>query len=322
MKNKLKIIFVHLIISCATILVFGQDLKIKMEFSVLDENEKFFMDLKSSDIELLQNKKSLSIASIEYKNKNPLQVVIMIDASASQERTLPDEKKAAKYFIDNVLIEGKDKVAIVKFTGLVSLEQDLTSDFKRAKEQIEKIEFEPPPGYVGGGIVASNIPPKNSPVLAQGSTSIWDTVKQVSDVAAKVNISNYHKAIILISDGVNTYGDVKLKEAIETSIKNKIPVYAIGIGDDYYGGIDKGALKKITEQSSGISIIPKKKMEDLPQQLKKIEQALRFAYEITFSPNSASPRNSLQEAEIKIVNEELRKRKLKIIQPKGFFFPN
>lgn len=320
MKTKLKFLFFLLLFTAIS--ASAQEAKVKMQFGVFGENGNFFANLKASDIQILQNKKSLQLVSLEAKTENPLEIIIMIDASISQEKMLPVEKKAAEYFIDNVLNSGKDKVAIVQFTGKVSLEQDLTDDLAKAKEKIKKIEFEPPPGYVGGGIIAGISPPKNSDMQAMGSTSIWDSIIQVSQAVAKVKASNARRAVILISDGVNTFGDGKLKEAIAFSIKTGIPVYAIGIGDDLYGGIDKKTLKILTEQTNGVLIIPKKKLEDLPEQIKKFEQGLRSVYEVTFSTNSAVSKDALQEAEIEIINPELRKQKLEILQPKGFFLQN
>lgn len=126
----------------------------------------------------------------------------------------------------------------------------------------------------------------------------------------------------MISDGVNTFGKTKTTEVIEYSVKTKIPIYAIGIGDDFYDGIDKKTLKKITEETGGISIIPKKNLEDLSSLLKIVEQSLRSNYEVTFPTNISSLKDKMQEMKIEIANPELRKRKLQIIQPKGIFVPN
>lgn len=156
----------------------GQDKTIKFQFSVLDESEKFVSDLKTSDIQVLQGKKTLRIDSIASKAESPLEVVIMIDSSASQERMLPFEKKFAESIIDEILIKGKDKVAIVDFSGEVSLIQDLTDNFSQAKDGLKLIEFEPPPGFIGGGIIATQTPLKSQQIAA-GSTSIWDSTQDV-----------------------------------------------------------------------------------------------------------------------------------------------
>jgi VWFA-related protein len=314
---KYKITFSLLTILCLGNFVFSQETKSKLQFDVLDENGNFFKDLKTSDIQIA-GLKDLSLSLAADKS---LEIMIMIDASASQERMLPSEKKAAQTFIDDFLKAEKDKIGVVSFTGKVGLEQDLTSDFQKAKDQIGKIRFVPPSGYIGGGIIAGQTNSSKTQAIV-GSTSIWDSLIQVLEAFSKIQNSGAQRAIILISDGVNTFGKTKTKEAIELSIRTKIPVYAIGIGDDYYDGVDEKALKKITEETGGISIVPKKKLENLSQLLKIFEQSLRSNYEVTFTQNNSASNDKMQEMKIEIANPELRKKSLQIVQPKSVFVSN
>ncbi len=319
MKNIIVLVSIFLIYTVVSICVSAQTKEITAEFKVLDENGNFVSNLKSVDVSVSAGK----ISSLKLKTDNALEVAIMIDASASQEKTLPLERKAAESFIDIVLNSAKDKVSIVKFSGSISLVQDLTADFQKSKEQIGKIKFEPPPGYIGGGIVAGNAPPKKNQT-AQGSTSLWGSTKQILEAFSKMDSSNSKKAIIVITDGVNTYGDETLAEVIELSIKSKIPVYAIGIGDDFYDGVDEKNLKKITEATGGISITPKKNLKNLQGELKFIEQSMRSYYEFAFVTNLLGLENlkdKTQDLKIEIINPDLRTMKLRIIQPKIFYIP-
>lgn len=310
------LIFIVVILLLSFLTVSAQETNVKMQFGVYDTNGNFFNGLKSSDIKVKNEKADFKINSFELKTDKPLEIVIMIDASASQERMLPDEKKAAEIFIDTVLNKEKDKVAVVKFTGDVALVQDLTSDFAKAKQSLSLIEFEPPAGYVGGGIVAGKNPPDQ---LLKGSTSIYDSVNKVLGAFSKIENKESQKAIVLISDGVNTYGDTKLKESVNFSLKTKTPIYAIGIADEFYGKADKKSLEKLTEPTGGMFIIPKKKLADFPTQIEKFKVNLHSGYEFTFTINkSDSEKNKIQEIEIEIINPDLRKQKLRILQPKGF----
>lgn len=301
--------FVILLLSFLT--VSAQETEVKIHFGVYDNNGEFFNGLKSSDIRVKNDKADLKINLLELKIEKPLEIVIMIDASASQERMLPDEKKAAEIFIDTVLNKEKDKVAVVKFTGDVALVQDLTNDFAKAKQSLSLIEFEPPAGYVGGGIVAGKNPPDQ---LMKGSTSLFDSVNQVLEAFSKIENNNSQRAIILISDGVNTYGKVKSKEVINLSLKTQTPIYAIGIGDEFYDGVDKKSLEKLTEPTNGMYIIPKKKLADFSMQIEKFKLNLRSSYEFTVT---TSEKSKLQEIEIEIINPDLRKQKLRVLQSKG-----
>ncbi len=314
---KFKIIFSILTILCLANWIFSQETKSKLQFDVLDKNGNFFNDLKTNDIQIA----GIKDFSIDLVADNSLEIMILIDASASQEKMLPSEKTAAQTFINDFLKTGKDKTAVVSFSGEVSLQQDLTNDLQKAADQIGKIRFIAPSGYVGGGVVVGQ-PSANKNQSAVGSTSIWDSLIKVLEAFSKMQNNGTQRAVILISDGVNTFGRNNIREAIEFSIRTKIPVYAIGIGDDLYEGVDRNTLKKITEETGGISIFPKKKLGDLSQLLKIIEQSLRSNYELTFTPNASSSKDKMQEMKIEIVNPELRQRKLQIIQSKDVFVSN
>jgi len=319
MRGLFKTIYLLCLICLTANSYLAQENKVKIRFGILDENEKFLGNLQASDFQILQNKKPVSVLTLKAETENSLELVIMIDASISQENTLPDQKKAAEYLVDTILSKDKDKVAIVRFAGSVTLEQDFTNNFSEAKEQVREIKLQLPPDYPNEKIIVTQNPsPKNS-TSSPGSTSIWDSLKQVIKAFSTANGNNGRKAVIIITDGVNTSGNVKLKEVIELSIKTQIPIFAIAIGDEIYGGVDKQILKKITEETGGIVIVPKKKLADLEQQTEKIKQSLRSSYEVVFIANSPESKDALQGLKIKIINPSLRKRELKILQPKGFF---
>jgi VWFA-related protein len=297
-----------------TFQLFAQEQRITIPFSVLDKNEMFFAGLKSSDIQLLKN----TDISLELKTNNSLEIVIMIDTSGSQEKVLPFGKQIAEYVVENLLKSGKDKVSIVSFTGKVFVEFGLAGDLKAAKDKIRLITFSPPSGVLGGQAGTPQISDKIS--IIQGSTSIWESTKEVIKSLSSLPNNNSKRVVIIISDGVNTFGETKRNELTEYAIMTKIPVYTIGIGDDYYGGVDKNAMKKLAEQTGGVAIFPESEKE-LAKKLIAFESTLRSSYLATFSINSLLAKDKLQEAKIEITNQDLKKQKLVIIQPKGFFLP-
>ena len=301
-------IYLLVLISILTAMVSAQEKTVEFQFSVLDDNGNFASGLKTNDIQILQDKKALQFDLLELKAESPLEIVLMIDASASQERMLPFEKKIAEMFIDNVLTKEKDKIAIIKFTGEISLIQDFTNDLSKAKNQLKLVET----------VIVKPPFPSTSDQRVKGATSIWDSIINTISAFTKTKSIDSRQTVILISDGVNTFGNSKFKEVIDSSLKNQIPVFAIGIGDDFFEGVDKNTLKKLTEETNGILILPDENDKDLDKQIKILESGLHPNYKATFTVNQVKSKNSLQELKIKIVNPELRKKKLQIIQPKGF----
>ncbi|HLM62410.1 MAG TPA: VWA domain-containing protein [Pyrinomonadaceae bacterium] len=318
-RNK---VFTILLLFILPATIFPQQSESRISITVLDENDNFLTDLKLPDIQFLEEKQALPISAIELKNASSLEVVIMIDASASQEKTLPVEKQVAEYLIDNILKKEKDRVGIVKFSGTLLLEQNLTNDFALAKRRLDTIQFVPPTDYTPGGIVINKTPStKNTGGFREGATSIWDSVRQVAESLAKLQTDNSRRVIIVISDGINTYGETKLNEAIEFSLKKQIPIFSIGIGDEFYGGVDKEVLNNLSEQTGGISIFPNKKLDNLSKIMKRLEQSLRSFYQITFVPKENKLKKNSREIKIEIVKPQLRKRKLQIFPRKIYFLP-
>src|SRR6185295_18705222 len=220
-------------------------------FTAADKNKRFITDLKAEDIRIFEDGQPQDIFTFQQNIDLPLSLAILIDTSASEERTLPDEKEAARAFLENLLRPQRDEAAIVSFTGETTLEQGFTGSLERLRRAIDHVEFIPPSGYVGGGVVvAGSTPPiSDTNQMLAGSTAIWDAVWASSNDLLQISADNTRRAIILLTDGENTSGQMKIHEAIERAQKADALIYAIGIGDSYQGGVDEGALRKITEQT-------------------------------------------------------------------------
>lgn len=309
------------LLSCILFLAFsaaGQATDVTLRFSVLDNKNEAYAGLKPEDVRVFVNKREIQPKSLTFFHEAPLQILVLIDGSISQEKMIPDEKRVAENFIDQILKVKGDQVAVAKFTNAIYLVHDLSADLAAVKLKLREIEFEPPPGYAGThGIVIGPPPPNKTTPFPAGATSIFDSViKAISALEPVRTDGGSRKAILLISDGVNTYGDKKIKEAVEASIKANTPIFAVGMGDVFFGGIDKNTLRKLTEPTGGIAIISDKKLTNVPELLSKIENALRSGYELTFSTQAS---DSPVEISVEIANPQLKAKDLQIIHPKRLF---
>jgi Ca-activated chloride channel homolog len=128
-------------------------------FTAADKNRRFISDLKAEDIRVLEDGQPQEIFTFQTNIDLPLSLAILIDTSASEERTLPDEKAAARAFLENVIRGNRDEAAIVSFTGETTLEQGFTGNVDRLRRAVDRVEFVPPSGYIGGGVVVNGTPP-------------------------------------------------------------------------------------------------------------------------------------------------------------------
>jgi VWFA-related protein len=288
-------------------------------FSAADKHKRFVNTVRREDIRVLEDGQPQEVFTFQQNTDLPLSVAILIDTSGSEERTLPDEKAAARAFIESVVRPDKDEAAIVSFTGEVTLEQGFTGNIDRIRRAIERVEFVPPSGYIGGGVVVGSTPPiSDTNQILAGSTAIWDAVWATSNELLAESAENARRAIILLTDGEDTISQVKMHEAITRAQKADAFIYAIGIGDMYRGGVDEGSLRKITEQTGGRAYFPRSERE-LRDAFTQIQRDLREQYLVAYSPSNKARDGSYRRVEIEIVNPELRKQNLKLNYRPGYF---
>jgi VWFA-related protein len=287
-------------------------------FTAADKHKRFISTLKKEDIRILEDDKPQEIFTFQQNVDIPLSTAILIDCSASEERTLPDEKAAARSFLEAVLRPGKDEAAIVSFTGDVTLEQGFTGNIERLRRAIDRVEFVPPSGYIGGGIVVGGTPPISDTNQAlAGSTAIWDAVWATANELLQDSAENTRRAIILLSDGEDTISQVKMHDAIERAQKADALIYTIGIGDSYTFGVNEGALRKIAEQTGGRAYFPRSEKE-LRDAFNQIQRDLREQYLVAYAPSNKARDGSYRRIQIEVVNLELRKQ-LKLNHRAGYF---
>jgi Ca-activated chloride channel family protein len=254
----------------------------------------------------------------------PLSIAILVDCSISEERTLPEEKSAAQEFLEQVLRPNKDEAAIFSFTGEETLEQGFTGSRDRLRRAIDRVEFIPPAGYVGRGVVVQGSPggtgtPPISGTNNQlaGSTAIWDAVWATSNELLSESAEHTRRAIILLTDGADTSSQVKMHEAVARAEKADALIYAIGIGERYFYGIDEGALRKITDQTGGRAYFPHNERE-LREAFAQIQRDLREQYLLAYSPTNKNRDGSYRRIQIEVVNPDLIK-ELRLNYRQGYF---
>ena len=288
-------------------------------FTAADKNKRFISNLKAEDIRILEDGQPQEVFTFQQNIDLPLSIAILIDTSISEQRTLPDEKAAAQAFLENVMRASKDEAAVVSFTGDTTLEQGFTGNMDRLRRAIDRVEFIPPSGYVGGGVVVNGTPPiSGTNQSIAGSTAVWDAVWATSEELIGTSAEHTRRAIILLTDGDDTSSRMKMHEAIERALKADALIYAIGIGDRYTFNVNEGALRKIAEQTGGRAYFPKHE-RDLNDAFMQIQKDLREQYLVAYSPTNKARDGSYRKIEIEVVNPELKQQNLKLNYRAGYF---
>jgi VWFA-related protein len=288
-------------------------------FTAVDRNKRFVTTIKQGDIRVLEDGVEQKVFTFQRETDRPLSLAILIDVSASEERTLPEEKSAAQQFVDAVIRPQKDEVAVLSFTGDTTLEQGLTGSTARVRRAIDRVEFQPPSGYIGGGLVVPGTPPiSGSNQSLAGSTAIWDAIWVTSDEVLSETSDKTRRAIILLTDGEDTSSRKHVSDAVDMALKADAIIYAIGIGDNYFDGVNKGVLNKITERTGGRAYFPRNE-EDLRVAFAQIQDELRSQYLVAYSPTNKAKDGTFRKVQVEVTNPDLRKENLRLTYRQGYF---
>ena len=263
-------------------------------FTALDKQHRFVITLRQEDIRVLEDGVPQEIFTFSQEADLPLSLALLIDVSSSEEDMLPIEKTAAKAFINAVIHSGKDRAAIAWFTSGMVVEQNLTDDAVQLPQSIDRIRS------------------------TKGSTSIWDALWITSDEVLAKAPAGMRRAIILLSDGVDTTSEKKMKEAVDRALDMEVTIYSLGIGDRKRFSVNEDALRKVSERTGGHAYFPRTEA-DLRAAFAEIQQELRSQYLVAYTPRYKSDAGLYHRVQIEVINPEMHKQKLRLTYRQGYF---
>ena len=281
----------------------------QIRFSVVYKDGRPFHDLKPEQIRIRWNGESIQPASLETVDGSRA-LLILMDASLSQVRVLPEEKNAAEQVIRVVARRDRDHAGVAKFNARVESVHPISPDLDSVLAGIKKVRIDIPAGYLPGQVMVINgLPTSSGPPSAQllaAAGAFFDAVGIAASELAKTDIPD--KILVIVSDGNNTYGEMKLKEAIAIAAKARVRLFAIGIADPEYEDVDERTLRGLTDSTGGIAVRLSKRTK-LADAISQIDNVVRSTYVATMPTSS-----SVSEISIEIVDRELKGR-LKVISP-------
>jgi VWFA-related protein len=288
-------------------------------FTATDKQNRFITTLRQEDLRLVEDGVPQQITTFQRETDRPLALAFLIDVSGSEERTLPQEKAAARSFIETVLQSNKDQAAIIPFTGPAFLEQGLTRDVFSIYRALERIEVALP-SYLGSGRPLSGIasgPGMKAPPQ-EGTTAIWDAIALTTTEVLARSVGQRRRAIILLTDGHDTSSRLMRSEAMNVALEGETVIYAIGIGDSRFEGVNQEGLKTVAAATGGRAFFPKRET-DLRSAFTEIERELRSQYLIAYSSSNKKRDGAYRQMRLEIVSPELRKDQLKLRYRPGYF---
>ena len=202
--------------------------------TVRDKHGKIVNNLTKDDFTLTEDGRPQSIHYFSRETDLPLTLGLLVDTSLSQRRVLDQERSASHGFLDQMVRQDRDKAFIIHFDREVELLQDLTSSHQKLEEALNSLRTPEytqtgtnggggnwPGGGNGGGHHGGH---------HGGGTMLYDAVFLASDEL--VRKQEGRKALVLLTDGVDTGSKESLDAAIESAQRANTLVYSILFKDD------------------------------------------------------------------------------------------
>jgi VWFA-related protein len=238
--------------------------------TVTNKKGQIIRDLTKDDFSLAENGRPQTIRYFSRETDLPLTIGLLIDTSDSQLRVVDAERHACARFIDQVLRPDKDQMFIAQFDMAMLIRQPLTSSLKKLDD----------------GLVAVDTPSREEyQHQIAGGTLLYDAVLQASkDIMLK---QQGRKALIVLSDGVDTGSEAPLSDAIDMAQRADTLVYSILFSDSgYYGGFLGGpdgrrVLQRLSRET-GADCFEVSKKQSIEQIFDAIQDELRSQYSIGY----------------------------------------
>jgi len=176
--------------------------------------------LTASDFTVKENGNAISPITVSsLGTQKPIDVAMALDGSGSMSSTdKANVKTAANTFVN--LMSTNDRGAVIGFASTVDVKQSLTSNKASLHSAIN--------------------------VYDQGIGSMTSLHDAIIVSVDKVKSSSNVRAVIVMTDGEDTYSNNTMMDAIDHANVYGVPVYTVGIGS-----VDQTVLQQIAAQTGG-----------------------------------------------------------------------
>ena len=235
---------------------------VNVVFTVTDSRGRFVSNLTQQNLQVLDNRQApQAVEYFQQQTDLPLRVGLLVDLSDSIRGRFKFEQDAASTFLKKVLRPGKDQAFVLGFDSHVHVIHDMTGDVNKLSKSIH--------GMNSGG-----------------NTALYDAVIRASN---KLRTSNSgvitRKAIVLISDGMDTASKSILNDAVLAAERAEAVVYVLSTNDLREEKYPKGdAIMDLIAKPTGGHILQAREKEDLKHGFAEIEKALRSQYAMGYHP--------------------------------------
>jgi VWFA-related protein len=268
--------------------------------SVRGKNGGLISNLEKKDFKIFEDGKEQEIKYFTRETDLPLTIGLLVDTSKSQERLMDIERRAAFQFFSKVLRKN-DLAFLMQFGAEAELLQDQTNSPKLLQDGLNQLRLSVPVGGLHPGPVPT--------IQNQAGTILFDAVYLAADEKLKREVGR--KAMVLITDGVDTGSRTSKEKAIEAAQKADSIIYSIdyedraayGFGTVTFGGGGEGDLKRMSSETGGqvFRVDRKNSLDDI---FRDIQEEMRSQYAIGYAASNSKKDGSYHKIEIRTSNKD------------------
>ena len=264
-----------------------------LNVTVTDKGGQYVPGLRLSDFAIFEDGKQvpLEVISSFSVHESPFASVVLLDTSGSMESRLSLARSAAIRFLDR--LRDEDVAAVYKFDSKV--------------EQVQE--------FSGGRDLA----PMAYGVKATGMTTLNDAI--VDAAKALASRPEKRKAIVVLSDGLDTFSKASADKAIESALAIGASIYAVDMsatdGNASRNQRSAAVLKDFAEKSGG-RFVATPGGPALRDAFASIADELGHQYTIAFRPLNQKRDGKWHKLDVKTSRSDLVVRSRKAYRaPKG-----
>jgi len=262
-------------------------------------------NLEKKDFQIFEDGKEQEIKYFTRETDLPLTIGMLVDTSASQQRLLDIEKRAAYQFFSKVLRQ-KDLAFLIQFGAEAELLQDESNSPRLLQEGLNQLRLSVPVG----GLHPGPVPTQQS----QAGTILFDAVYLAANEKLKGEVGR--KTMVLITDGVDTGSKISKEKAIEAAQKADSIIYSIDYEDPAAygggwgtirlgGGQGEGDLRRMSTETGGrvYKVDRKYSLDDI---FRELQEEMRSQYSIGYSPTNAQKDGTFRKLEIRVADKSFK----------------
>jgi Ca-activated chloride channel family protein len=251
-----------------------------LNVTVTDKAGEYVPGLKQADFKVFEDGKEVPASAIANfgVHESPFASVVLLDTSGSMESRLSLGRSAAIRFLDGLRLE--DVAAVYNFDTKIQRVQDFSS--------------------------GRDLAPTAYAIKARGMTTLYDAI--IEAVNALTARQEARKAIVVLSDGMDTYSKTSSSKAMEAAMAIGATIYTVDMSANDAPGqrnAQSAAVLKTFAENTGGRFLATPGGPALRDAFASIASELSHQYTISYRPLNQAHDGRWRALEVKISRADL-----------------